>query len=152
MSFDTRNQNNFAVSKIREFLNGEFLQRLIDAGAPEEMFKYFTVDLTADDGLKDYGNDLVRVGLITCDEYRCFRENIPTFTDKWWWTATPHSPKNGFVRNVTIDGTLVVADVNDSNGGVHPICVFKTGILEVKNRMEAIETIKQKEEPVWNLR
>lgn len=63
-AFDTKNRNDFAASDIREFLNGEFLQKLIGAGAPEAMFEYFNVDLTADDGLKDYGGDCVRVGLM----------------------------------------------------------------------------------------
>ena len=34
------------------------------------MFEYFNIDLTADDGLKNYGGDRVRIGLITCEEYR----------------------------------------------------------------------------------
>ena len=55
--FDAKNRNDFAASGIREFLNGEFLQKLIEAGVPEAMFEYFNVDLTADDGLKDYGGD-----------------------------------------------------------------------------------------------
>ena len=76
-AFDAQNRNDFAASDIREFLNGEFLHKLIAAGAPEAMFEYFNVDLTADDGLKDYGGDRVRVGLITCDEYRLLRGNIP---------------------------------------------------------------------------
>ena len=42
--FDTKNRNDFAASDIREFLNGEFLQKLIGAGAPEAMFEYFNVD------------------------------------------------------------------------------------------------------------
>ena len=73
-AFDAKNRNNFAESDIREFLNGEFLQKLIEAGAPEAMFEYLNIDLTADDGLKDYGGDRVRVGLITCDEYRLLRD------------------------------------------------------------------------------
>ena len=55
-AFDAKNRNDFAASDIREFLNGEFLQKLIGAGAPEAMFEYFNVDLTADDGLKDYAS------------------------------------------------------------------------------------------------
>lgn len=105
-AFDAQNRNDFAASDIREFLNGEFLKRLIAEGAPEEMFEHFNVDLTADDGLRDYGGDRVRVGLITCDEYRLLRGNIPALPDTWWWTATPDSPKNPYVRNVYSDGTL----------------------------------------------
>lgn len=59
-AFDERNKNDFAASDIRAYLNDEFLHRLIAAGAPEEMFEYFNIDLTADDGLKNYGGDRVR--------------------------------------------------------------------------------------------
>lgn len=61
--FDEENKNDFAASSLRAYLNGEFLQRLIDAGAPEAMFEEFAVDLTADDGLKQYGTDSARIGL-----------------------------------------------------------------------------------------
>lgn len=49
-AFDEGNKNNFAASSLRAYLNGKFLRRLIKAGAPEEMFEYFNIDLTADDG------------------------------------------------------------------------------------------------------
>ena len=129
-AFDTKNRNNFATSNIREFLNGEFLQKLIEAGAPEEMFEYFTVNLTADDGLREYGNDLVRVGLITCDEYRILRGNIPELPDTWWWTATPDSSKNNFVRNVLSDGSLSNSYAYGGSVGVRPLCVLKSEILK----------------------
>lgn len=129
-AFDEGNKNNFAVSSLRAYLNGEFLRRLIQAGTPEEIFMNFSIDLTADDGLKNYGGDCVRIGLITCDEYRLLRGNIPALPDRWWWTATPDSPVNSFVRLVYSDGSL-------SNGrrayignfGVRPICVLKSEIL-----------------------
>ena len=148
LAFDTKNRNDFAVSDIREFLNGEFLQKLIDAGAPEAMFEYFNIDLTADDGLKDYGGDRVRVGLITCDEYRLLRDNIPELPCTWWWTATPDSPKNNFVRNVYSDGTLYYYSAYDGNLGVRPICVLKSEILksyldgDTKKRAEAVDMMK----------
>ena len=105
-AFDEGNKNDFAASSLRAYLNGEFLRRLIKAGAPEEMFEYFNIDLTADDGLKNYGGDRVRIGLITCEEYRLLRGNIPALPDRWWWTATPDSPINSFVRGVGSDGSL----------------------------------------------
>lgn len=130
-AFDAKNRNDFAASDICAYLNGEFLRRLIKAGAPEEMFEYFHIDLTAEDGLKNYGFDRVRVGLITCEEYRLLRGNIPTLPNCWWWTATPDSPINTYVRNVYSDGTL-------GNGfaykygsyGVRPVCVLKSEILK----------------------
>lgn len=146
-AFDADNRNDFAVSDIRAYLNGEFLQRLLDAGAPEEMFEHFNIDLTADDGLKKYGGDRVRIGLITCDEYRALRENIPHI-DKGWWTATADSPINPFVRYVHSDGSLSSNDAYSGNRGVRPLCVLKSEILvsylngATKQRAEAVDMMK----------
>ena len=126
-AFDTGNKNDFSASSLRDYLNGEFLCRLIQAGA--QAFEYFDIDLIADDGLKDYGGDRVRIGLITCDEYRLLRGNIPALPGQWWWTATPDSPINSFVRNVYSDGSLDNIDACNGSGGVRPICVLKSELL-----------------------
>lgn len=156
-AFDAKNRNDFAASDIREFLNGEFLQKLIEAGAPEAMFEYFNVDLTADDGLKDYGGDRVRVGLITCDEYRLLRGNIPELPDTWWWTATPDSPKNSFVRYVYSGGTLNYSYACLGYFGVRPLCVLKSEILksyldgDTRKRAEAVDMMKHIA-AAWNIK
>ena len=129
-AFDTENKNDFAVSSLRAYLNGEFLNRLIQAGTPEEMFEYFNIDLTADDGLNDYGGDRVRIGLITCDEYRLFRSNIPALPGRLWWTATADSPVNFLVRYVYLDGSLGGCQACDVGEGIRPICVLKSELLE----------------------
>lgn len=129
-AFDEGNENDFAASDIRAYLNGDFLRRLIAAGAPEEMFEYFNIDLTADDGLKNYGGDRVRIGLITCEEYRLLRGNIPTLSNRWWWTATADSPINPFVRSVYSDGVLRCYYAYNGSTGVRPLCVLKSEILK----------------------
>lgn len=151
-AFDEGNKNDFAASSLRAYLNGEFLRRLIKAGAPEEMFEYFNIDLTADDGLKNYGGDRVRIGLITCEEYRLLRGNIPALPDRWWWTATPDSPINNFVRYVYSDGSLYNYYAYDGNIGVRPLCNLKSEILvsylngesaaQQKQRAEAVDMMK----------
>ena len=151
--FDTGGKNNFAVSSLRAYLNGEFLRRMIQAGVPEEIFEYFVIDLTADDGLKNYGGDRVRIGLITCEEYRLLRGNIPALPGHWWWTATPDSPINNFVRNVYSDGSLDNIDACKFIGGVRPICKLKSEILasylngenakEQKKRAEIVNKMKR---------
>lgn len=151
-AFDEGNKNDFAASSLRAYLNGEFLRRLIKAGAPEEMFEYFNIDLTADDGLKNYGGDRVRIGLITCEEYRLLRGNIPALPDRWWWTATPDSPINSFVRYVYSDGSLNSTSAYNGDGGVRPLCNLKSEILvsylngenaeEQKKRAEAVDMMK----------
>lgn len=151
-AFDEGNKNDFAASSLRAYLNGEFLRRLIKTGAPEEMFEYFNIDLTADDGLKNYGGDRVRIGLITCEEYRLLRGNIPALPDRWWWTATPDSPINSFVRLVYSDGSLNSDGAYIGYGGVRPLCNLKSEILvsylngenaeEQKKRAEAVDMMK----------
>lgn len=128
-AFDTENKNDFSVSSLRYYLNGKFLSRLILAGAPEEAFEYFNIDLTADDGLKDYGSDRVRIGLITCGEYRIFRSNIPALPGRLWWTATADSPVNFLVRYVYLDGSLGGCQACDVGEGIRPICVLKSELL-----------------------
>lgn len=151
-AFDEGNKNDFAASSLRAYLNGEFLRRLIKAGAPEGMFEYFNIDLTADDGLKNYGGDRVRIGLITCEEYRLLRGNIPALPDRWWWTATPDSPINSFVRYVVSGGSLHYLNAYNGYGGVRPLCNLKSEILvsylngenaeEQKKRAEAVDMMK----------
>lgn len=151
-AFDEGNKNDFAASSLRAYLNGEFLRRLIKAGAPEEMFEYFNIDLTADDGLKNYGGDRVRIGLITCEEYRLLRGNIPALPDRWWWTATSDSPINSFVRCVISVGSLSSFYAYSGLSGVRPLCNLKSEILvsylngenaeEQKKRAEAVDMMK----------
>lgn len=148
-AFDSGNKNDFAASDLRDYLNGEFLKKLIEAGAPEEMFEEFEIDLTADDGLKQYGKDCARVGLITCDEYRALRNNIPPLPGTWWWTATPYSPINSCVRYVSTDGTLNYGSAYYKNRGVRPLCVLNSEILvsflngDAKKRRDAMDMIKR---------
>lgn len=147
-AFDEENENDFVVSSLRAYLNGEFLRRLIAAGAPEEMFKYFNIDLTADDGLKNYGGDRVRIGLITCEEYRLLRGNIPTLSNRWWWTATADSPINPFVRGVDSYGVLRCNWAYFGSGGVRPLCVLKSEILKSYLNGEYAEKQKKRAEVV----
>ena len=151
-AFDEENENDFVVSSLRAYLNDEFLRRLIKSGAPEEMFEYFHIDLTADDGLREYDGDCVRIGLITCEEYRLLCGNIPTLSNRWWWTATADSPINPFVRSVDSYGVLRCNWAYSGSGGVRPVCVLKSEILKSylngknaekqKKRAEVVDMMK----------
>lgn len=109
-AFDEKNRNDLGVSTLLAYLNGEFLERLEDAfgeGAVAEQF----IDLTSNDGLKDYGNVKAKVGLLTEEEYRQHRDILPPLGDEgWWWLATPYSTERAgypsLVRYVNSDGTL----------------------------------------------
>lgn len=116
--------NNFAESTLREKLNTEYLNKWIDDGAFRGDFAKMTVDLTTDDGLRDYGTCECFLAPRTCEQHRKYRYLIPNPRD-YEWTATAYSTKsNGYscgVRPVRTTGTLRVGSVADGAGGVRPL-------------------------------
>lgn len=91
------------------------------------------VDLTSDDGLKDYGMIERRASLITADMYRKFVEILDTVNPKcWWWLATPHSTKR-HENDVWIKCVSPSGGIRDGNcgldGGVRPFCILKSNIF-----------------------
>ena len=61
-------------------MNGPYLDNLIDAVKGPNAFLQTELDLTADDGLKDYGTCNVTIFSLTVDQYRRNRDVIPTPT------------------------------------------------------------------------
>lgn len=131
-AFDDDNCNNWEDSSLREHLNNDFLEELVDSGAAEAAFMPMVTDLTADDGLKDYGTCEDLISLISCQQYRKYRGIIPN-ADGWWWTCTAYSTKaNGYsyiARFVYSDGTLVSNYACYGYNGVRPLCSFQSSIL-----------------------
>lgn len=131
-AFDEKNRNDLGVSTLLDYLNGEFLERLEDAfgeGAVAEQF----IDLTSNDGLKDYGNVKTKVGLLTEEEYRQHRDILPPLGDEgWWWLATPYSTERAgypsLVRSVYSDGTLYINYAYSGDHGVRPALYLKSDI------------------------
>lgn len=142
MPFDEENKNDFAASSVRAFLNRDFMEELAAAGADKEAFLPLALDLTSDDGLKDYGIDRVTIGIYTDQIYREFRNIIPPASD-WHWTATPFSTaRNGYehlVRYVNSSGALLNYNACYGNWGVRPLCVMKSDILVSFNEDEVKE-------------
>ena len=159
-AFDTENKNNFAVSSLNRELNGDFLEALCREGAKKEDFVPLVLDLTSDDGMKDYGATSAMIGLLTCEQFRKYRALIPNLNaEDWWWLLTPDSclPQYAsFVRGVYTDGTLSDAYAYDGLGGVRPLCILKFGILvsvePEPGEERAAEADKQAEEAVEKIK
>ena len=91
------------------------------------------VDLTTDDGLKDYGVIERRASLLTADLYRRYVEILDKVNPKcWWWLATAHSTKRHendvWAKCVSPSGCI------HFNGyylgiGVRPFCILKSTIF-----------------------
>lgn len=133
MPFDEGNSNNFPKGTLCKYLNGEFIKTLKANGADTSALIPTTIDLTSDDGLKDYGETTQKIFLLTCDMYRKYRSIIPNLDD-WWWLATAYSTEsNGYAniaRAVDSDGSLDTDYAYNGYGGVRPAFYLKSSILE----------------------
>lgn len=133
MPFDEGNSNNFPKGTLCKYLNGEFIKKLKANGADTSALIPTTIDLTSDDGLKDYGETTQKIFLLTCDMYRKYRSVIPNLND-WWWLATAYSTEsNGYAyiaRYVISAGSLDRSYAYYGHLGVRPAFYLKSSILE----------------------
>lgn len=133
MPFDEGNSNNFPKGTLCKYLNGEFIKTIKANGADTSALIPTTIDLTSDDGLKDYGETTQKIFLLTCDMYRKYRSIIPNLDD-WWWLATAYSTEsNGYAhlaRRVISGGSLGSYGACNGNRGVRPAFYLKSSILE----------------------
>ena len=133
MPFDEGNSNNFPKGTLCKYLNGEFIKTLKANGADTSALIPTTIDLTSDDGLKDYGETTQKIFLLTCDMYRKYRSIIPNLDD-WWWLATAYSTEsNGYAslaRFVNSGGSLDYYIACIGGIGVRPAFYLKSSILE----------------------
>lgn len=123
--------SNFSKSYINHFLNVHYkekLQKLVGDNLCEH-----TVDLTADDGLRDYKKCKSYVSLLTCEQYRKYTNIMLKYNPKqWWWLATAFSTPtrgyNGLIRCVDINGALNDGYCNGYNG-VRPFIILKNTLI-----------------------
>ena len=123
--------NNYAGSNV-DRICCEFADAL-EKAAGEEILLEHEVDLTSDDGLKDYGSVSRKASLLTCDQYREYVEVLDLYQpDRWWWLATPWStPKHSDdwgCKCVSPSGGIHF-DFYYYGGGVRPFCIFKSSIF-----------------------
>ena len=145
-AFDEGNCNNFAVASSKEYLNGAYLDNLVDACNGPNAFLTTELDLTTDDGLKDYGTCTVTIFLLTVDQYRRNRDVIPN-ADDWWWLSTAFSTKsNGYeslARFVNTDGTLNGGNACGGDFGLRPACYLDSDLLISVEDDEATDAAAQ---------
>ena len=125
--------NNYDGSYVDELCNA-FADE-ISAVIGEEKLVGHTVDLTSDDGLKDYGTISRRASLITAAAYRRYVEVLDRYKiDDWWWLATPHSTETHgssfYAKCVSPYGYLDYC--NRDYVGVRPFCILKSNIFVSK--------------------
>ena len=124
--------NNYDGSHVDEICNS-FSGAIADAVGDENILPH-TVDLTSDDGLKDYGTVERRASLLTTELYRHYVEILDKFKpNRWWWLATAHSTErhgnDSWVKSVSPSGFINYYDCCSYDNGVRPFCILKSNIF-----------------------
>lgn len=138
------NWNNYRTSNVREILSA-----MANAVFGEKGLLAHTVDLVADNGDRAYGTVKDTVFILTCDEYRKYRDYIPHY-DNWIWTATPwfcgdeNYDMGGaiHVRRVTTGGQLYDSRAYIS-GAVAPACILNPKSLNLRQSMAYVEEVSE---------
>lgn len=127
--------NNFDDSAVDEAC-GKFADEIAGIIGAENIEEH-TVDLTSDDGLKDYGAIQRKMSLLTADLYRKYVDVLDEHKlSRWQWLATPHSTKrhenDSWVKCVSPSGRLDIGRYDVDYGGVRPFCILKSHIFVSK--------------------
>lgn len=137
------NWNNYRTSAIRKQVL--CLAKVIGI----DNLIFHEVDLVADNGDCNYGTVEDLVFILTCDEYRKYRDYIPHY-DRWIWTATPwycgdKDSDTGiadYVRRVNPNGQL---NGNIANIGlaVAPACILNPKSLNLRRNIAIVEELSE---------
>lgn len=140
------NWNNYRTS----LLHKEVL-RLVEVIGADNLIPH-KVDLVADNGDRAYNTVTVMddVFILTCDEYRKYRDYIPHY-DSWIWTATPWFC--GYKDSDTGCGAAMVrvADIGGwfgmvgacLSGAVATACILNPASLNLRQNMACVEEVSE---------
>ena len=138
------NLNNYCTSNVRVVLYD-----MANAVFDIKNLLSHTVDLVADNGDRAYGTVHDFVFLLTCDEYRKYRDYIPHY-DRNIWTATPWycGDKDSdtdiayCVRAMHADGQFggIYADCACA---VAPACILNPKSLNLRQNMAYVEELSK---------
>lgn len=127
--------NNYKGSNVDKICE-DFAEKLADIFGSNAIVEH-TVDLTSDDGLKDYGKIQRSVSLLTANQYRRYVEILDKHRiDAWWWLATAFSTPThnspNWVNSVSPSGFIFNFSCNIFGVGVRPFCILKSNIFVSK--------------------
>ena len=139
------NWNNYRTSLLHKEVLG--LVKVIGA----DNLILHMVDLVADNGDEAYNAIIVidDVFILTCDEYRKYRDHIPHY-DRLIWTATPwccgdkdsDAGGSSIVRTVNAGGLLYNYGACNC-GAVAPACILNPKSLNLRQNMAYVEEVAE---------
>ena len=128
--------NDFRDSDIYLYLNGGYLDKLMNSTEDADAILDMEIDLKCTLGQREYGTLKAKVGLLTLDQYRKYFDIIPK-VDDCWWLATPYgtqlrSPNTyntSRVWHVRAGGGCRSYDLCGGSCGVRPALVLDPLLL-----------------------
>lgn len=138
------NSNNYRTSNVRGILFD-----MANVVFEKKSLLSHTVDLVADNGDMAYGTVHDDVFILTCDEYRKYRDYIPHY-DSWIWTATPwfcgdkdsDTGCAAMVRSVDIGCRFGCASAC-LGGAIAPACILNPEFLNLRKDMAYVEDVSE---------
>lgn len=138
------NWNNYCTSNVRVILSD-----MANFVFKRKSLLLHTVDLVADNGDNSYGTVHDFVFILTCDEYRKYRDHIPHY-DRLIWTATPwccgdkdsDAGGSSIVRTVNAGGLLYNYGACNC-GAVAPACILNPKSLNLRQNMAYVEEVSE---------
>ena len=138
------NWNNYRTSNVRMILS-DMENTVFD----RKNLLSHTVDLVADNGDRSYGAVADPVFILTCDEYRKYRDYIPHY-DRLIWTATPwgcgdkdsDAGGSSIVRTVNAGGLLYNYGACNC-GAIAPACILNPKSLNLRQNMAYVDEVSE---------
>ena len=123
--------NNYAGSDVDKICV-EFGLEIANIIGSDNLISH-TVDLTSDDGLKDYGKVKRQMSLLTTELYRRYVETLDKHKlNKYWWLCTSYSTpthnESIWVKCVSPSSIFISNHYDDVNG-VRPFCILNSEIF-----------------------
>lgn len=138
------NWNNYRTSNVRGVLSD-----MANAVFGGTCLLAHTVDLVADNGDRAYGTVKDTVFILTCDEYRKYRDYIPHY-DSWGWTVTPWycgDKDSGIGYASSVHLVLTGGQLGRSSAGeshaVAPACILNPKSLNLHQSIAYVEEVSE---------
>ena len=128
--------NNFWDSSVRAYLEGDYLEELVEAGAEVDRdILEMELDLKCTLGQHEYGVARVHAGLLTLEQYGKYYDIIPKIDTPYWlatpWKTPSRSPftnRASHVWSVYSDGYYYYWGYDDTYG-VRPALTLSPSLL-----------------------
>lgn len=138
------NWNNYRTSNVRGILSD-----MANSFFDKESLLSHTVDLVADNGDRAYGTVHDNVFILSCDEYRKYRDYIPHY-DSFVWTITPWccGDKDSDAGNANdVRVVYTTGQLNDLcayyGNAVAQACILNPKSLNLRQRMAFVEEVSE---------